>query len=71
MGLAQLTPRQRRIVRMIGEGRRTADIAADIGVSAPTVTFHRALIRKTLGLDSEWSLLRYAILVRMSEQETS
>ena len=71
MGLAQLTPRQRRIVRMIGEGRRTADIAADIGVSVPTVTFHRSLIRKALGLDSEWSLLKYAILVRMSEQETS
>lgn len=69
MGLAQLTPRQRRIVRMIGEGRRTADIAASIGVSVPTVTFHRSLIRKTLGLESEWSLLKYAILVRMSEQQ--
>lgn len=70
MGLAQLTPRQRRIVRMIGEGRRTSDIAAEIGVSVPTVTFHRSLIRKALGLDSEWSLLKYAILIRMSEQES-
>lgn len=71
MGLAQLTPRQRRIVRLIGEGKRTADIAAEIGVTVPTVTFHRQVIRKALGIDTEWGLLRYAILVRMSEEQTT
>ena len=70
VGLAQLTPRQRLIVRMIGEGRRSAEIAAEIGVTPPTVTFHRQAIRRALGIDSEWGLVRYSILVRMSEEET-
>lgn len=71
LGLAQLTPRQRRIVHLIGEGKRSADIADDIGCSAATVAFHRMGIRKALGLQSEFALLRYALLVRLSEQETS
>jgi DNA-binding NarL/FixJ family response regulator len=71
LGLAQLTPRQRRIVHLIAEGKRTADIAAEIGCSAATVSFHRMGIRKALGLQSEFALLRYALLVRLSEQETS
>ena len=71
LGLAQLTPRQRKIVHLIGEGKRTADIAGEIGCSAATVSFHRMGIRKALGLQSEFALLRYALLVRLSEQETS
>ena len=71
LGLAQLTPRQRKIVHQIAEGKRTADIAAEIGCSAATVSFHRMGIRKALGLQSEFDLLRYALLVRLSEQETS
>ncbi len=71
LGLAQLTPRQRKIVHLIAEGKRTADIAVEIGCSAATVSFHRMGIRKALGLPSEFALLRYALLVRLSEQETS
>jgi len=71
LGLAQLTPRQRKIVHLIGEGQRTSDIAAVLGCSAATVSFHRMSIRKALGLQSEFALLRYALLVRLSEQETS
>jgi len=71
VGFAQLTPRQRRIVHLIGEGKRTADIAAELGVTDSTVTFHRQVIRKTLGIDTEWGLLRYAIVVRMSEEEAT
>jgi two-component system, NarL family, nitrate/nitrite response regulator NarL len=71
LGLAQLTPRQRKIVHLIAEGKRSADIAAEIGCSSATVAFHRMGIRKTLGLQSEFALLRYALLVRLSEQESS
>jgi DNA-binding NarL/FixJ family response regulator len=71
LGFAQLTPRQRKIVHLISEGKRTADIAAEIGCTPATVSFHRMGIRKALGLDSEFALLRYALLVRLSEQETS
>lgn len=70
LGLGQLTPRQRKIVHLIGEGQRTADIAGVLGCSAATVSFHRMSIRKALGLQSEFALLRYALLVRLSEQES-
>jgi len=71
LGMAQLTPRQRKIVHLIAEGKRSADIADEIGCSAATVAFHRMGIRKALGLQSEFALLRYALLVRLSEQESS
>ncbi len=71
VGLAQLTPRQRSIVHLIGEGKRTADIAAEIGVTDSTVTFHRQSIRRTLGIETEWGLVKYAILVRMSEEQAT
>lgn len=69
LGLSQLTPRQRVIVHLIGEGKRTVDIADELGVTRTAITWHRVNIRKALGLDSEWELLRYAILVRLSEEE--
>jgi DNA-binding NarL/FixJ family response regulator len=68
-GLAKLTPRQRQVVELIGDGMSTERIAQELHLSHWTVTFHRTRIRKALGLDTEWSLLRYAILVRMSETE--
>ena len=67
--LGRLTPRQQQIVRMLGEGKRTQDIAAELNIEPSTVTFHRVRIRKALGIETEWGLVRYALLVRMSEQE--
>ncbi len=69
LGLSQLTPRQRVIVRLIGVGKRTADIAEELGVTHAAITWHRVNIRKALGFDTEWDLLRYSILVRLSEEE--
>lgn len=60
--LAPLTPRQMDIIRLIGQGKSTQEIAESLGLSAWTITFHRKNLRKVLGLDSEWSLTRYAIL---------
>ena len=67
-GLEALTPRQREIVHMLGEGKSTARIAAELHLSPNTVTFHRVRIRKALGIDSEWGLMRHAMVVRMSEE---
>ena len=67
--LGRLTPRQQQIVRMLGEGKRTRDIASELNIGRPTVTFHRVRIRKALGIPTEWGLVRYALLVRMSEEE--
>jgi DNA-binding NarL/FixJ family response regulator len=69
VGLGRLTPRQREIVRLLGEGKSTPSIAEQLSLSPNTVTFHRVRIRKALGLNSEWTLMRYAFVVRMSEEE--
>lgn len=61
---AGLTPRQREVVMMIGDGCSSAVIAASLAITLPTVAFHRQRVRAALGLKSEWDLVRYAILVR-------
>jgi DNA-binding NarL/FixJ family response regulator len=66
MGFAQLTPRQQEIVRMIGRGLTGEEIAEQLGLTLHTVHFHRKNIARILGLDSEWAMVRYAILVGMA-----
>ena len=68
-GVAQLTSRQQQILRLVGHGKSSAQIAETIGVSERTVSFHRANLRKVLGIDSEQGLLRYAILVEIGLDE--
>jgi DNA-binding NarL/FixJ family response regulator len=61
-GYALLTPRQLEVIRLVGQGKTTPEIAVILGVSQRAITFHRADIRRKLGIDSEWGLLRWAIL---------
>jgi two-component system, NarL family, response regulator NreC len=68
--LSSLTPRQREIIHLLGEGMSTARIAGELHLSPNTVTFHRVRIRKALGIESEWGMMRYAMVVRMSEERT-
>lgn len=65
--LDRLTPRHRQILRLIGDGKSTQDIAEHLGVSPRTVEFHRASIRKALGITTEWGLMRFAIMMHVSE----
>ncbi len=67
VGLAQLTPRQHEILRLIGDGKTTAEMADTLGLSQRTVGFHRTNIRKALGIDSEAGLTRWAVLFRLGE----
>lgn len=67
MGFNALTERQQEIVGMIGRGMTTGDIAAALGISDYTVQFHRKNIRRKLGIESDFAMLRYAILVELSE----
>jgi len=71
LGLGRLTPRQQEIVRMIGDGKSTAEIAELLHVSINTVAFHRKRARKALGLDTELGLVRYALLLQVSSEETA
>jgi len=67
--LAKLTPRQQTILRLLGQGKTSAEIGARLGLSENTITFHRVRIRKVLGLTSEWALLRHALLVHLATTE--
>lgn len=64
--LARLTPRQQTILKLLGQGKTSAEIGAQLGISENTITFHRVRIRKVLGLSSEWELVRHAILVHLA-----
>jgi len=68
--LDKLTPRHLQILRLIGDGKSTSDIAEVLCVSPRTVEFHRASIRKALGITTEWGLMRFAIMLP-PEQEGS
>lgn len=59
-----LSHRQIDVLTMMGDGKSSEAIAEALGVTVATVTYHRQRIRAALGLDSEWDLLRYAILAR-------
>lgn len=48
-GVAALPPRQRQILREIGRGQSTKEIAADLGISIKTVETHRARMMESLG----------------------
>jgi two-component system NarL family response regulator len=56
-----LTAREKEVLRLIASGRRSAEIAASLGISAATVEVHRRNIRKKLRLNSVADLTRYAI----------
>ena len=51
--LEKLTAREIQVASLIKQGKTTAEIARDLGVSAKTIDFHRASIRRKLGLRSE------------------
>lgn len=71
LGFGRLTPRQQDIVRMIGRGLRSEEIAAELGLTVHTIRFHRKNIASQLGFDNEWAMVRYAILVEMSEEHAT
>jgi len=53
--------RQQAVLKMIGEGKNTKEIAENIGISAKTVEHHRALLFKRLGLKSQPQAAAYAV----------
>jgi DNA-binding NarL/FixJ family response regulator len=65
---AQLTPRQLKVLKLIGEGKDTDGIAESLGISAHTVHFHRRALRSTLGIDTDAGLARIAVLFRVHEE---
>lgn len=61
-GGPQLSPRQGEILRMLGQGLATKEIAARLGLSVKTVETHRARLMQALHLRRASELVRYAVL---------
>src|ERR1044072_1833188 len=61
--LANLSPRQREVLRLIAEGRTTKQIAQLLEISVKTVETHRAQLMDRLGIHDVAGLVRYAIIV--------
>ena len=59
--VADLTPRQREILQLIGEGKGTKDIATLLDISVKTVQFHKACLMEELNIHTTAELMRYAI----------
>ena len=62
--LALLTETERRVLRLVADGRTSKDIAACLFVSIRTVEDHRANVCQKLGLHGANALLRFALAHR-------
>lgn len=59
--LELLTPREREVVQLLAEGRSMKQAAADMGITARTVAFHKYRAMKTLAIDTNADLVRFAV----------
>jgi len=59
-GLAQLTPREREIVALVGEGLRNDGVAKRLGISEKTVRNHLTTVFDKLGVSGRLELVVYA-----------
>ena len=56
-----LTPRERQVLQMVGEGQSTKDVARLLGISTKTAESHRARLMRKLDIHETAGLVRYAI----------
>jgi len=66
--IAELTPRQREVLQLIGEGKRTKEVAELLKLSVKTVEFHKNCLMKELNLHTTTELVRYAIKQGLSPE---
>ncbi|WP_434516461.1 response regulator [Dechloromonas sp. ARDL1] len=60
-GGAQLTSRQREVLRLVASGKTTKEIARDLGISPKTVEFHRGRLMERIGAHDVTGLTRFAV----------
>jgi DNA-binding CsgD family transcriptional regulator len=60
-GLADLTPTERRVLRLIAEYKTSKDIADELGTHYRTVENHRTNICRKLDIHGSHVLLRFAL----------
>jgi len=59
--LTNLTDREFEVLQMLGLGKGTSQIAAELHLSSKTIEAHRANIKRKLGLKTGSELVRYAV----------
>lgn len=62
---SHLTAREREVLRLIAQGRRSREIAQMLGVSLRTIETHRAASMRKLNLHSVAEVVRYAMRERI------
>lgn len=60
-GGKSLTPRERQVLQLVGEGKSTKQIAEVLRISVKTAEFHRGRLMKKLNVHDTANLVRYAI----------
>lgn len=60
-GGKHLTPRERQVLQLVGEGKSTKQIAEALHISVKTAEFHRGRLMKKLNVHDTANLVRYAI----------
>ncbi len=63
--LDRLTPREREVLRLIGHGMTSKEIAERLGISPKTAQVHRENLKQKLNLRTTADLVRYAIKHRI------
>ena len=63
----RLTPREREVLQLVAEGKRTKEIATILGVSVKTADAHRTRLMQKLDLHDVAGLTRYAIRQGVTE----
>ncbi len=58
---SQLTPRERQVLQLVGEGKSTKQIATVLAISVKTAEFHRGRLMKKLNVHDTANLVRYAL----------
>ena len=61
MPVSVLTPRERAVLHLAGEGLTSAEIGARLAISGRTAETHRANLMRKLGLRGHIDLVRYTI----------
>jgi DNA-binding NarL/FixJ family response regulator len=57
----ELTPRQLDVLRLIGQGKRMKEIAAELNLSVRTIEDHKAQLLRLLEVDSTADLVKFAV----------
>ncbi len=64
-----LTPRERDVLALLGEGKRDGEIASVLGISPRTVANHCARLMEKLGIHTRAGLIAHARRIRLEPQD--